>query len=581
MQRLKGSLVSEGIARGDAFIFTSGEIRVREAEIKPENVERELQRLDKAIQGTARDIRILETRARETLGDMIEVIRTYQAFLNDEVGLLGPMRRLIKEEHRDAPTAVTRRFAELVEEFRKLPEPLPSRIPDLLDLERRLLGHLLGQRGGMRLDRLPRRAIILADDLTPTQTASLDRRRVLAFATDRGGPASHTAILARQLGIPAVVGLGNVTRVARHGDKVIVDGFRGEVIINPDKEVLREVSSRSRMLQAARRRLEQDTAKPRTVDGFDITVQANIDSGEGADEALRLGAEGVGLFRTEFLFLGRDDPPDEELQVEHYKKLLETMGTRPVNIRTFDFGADKFEHGWGMPSEPNPFLGLRAIRLAFAHESFFRAQIRAILRASVYGNARIMFPMVTDLGEFRRARNLTVSVMDSLLRDGHDFDANIKIGAMIEMPSAAVMARSLAREADFFSIGTNDLTQYTLAVDRTNPIVAPMFRLVHPGVLRLIKNAVVAARERSIPASACGEMAGSTRYAPVLLGLGLETISMAPARIPEVVALLRRLHTGRCRELVEAMMEADDADAAESLLSEFIDHLPRRTTRYS
>jgi len=578
MQELRGSVVSEGLAHGEAFVFTSGETRVREKKIDPAQVEAELARLERAIQATSRDIRALERQTREKLGEMTEVIRTYQAFLQDEVGVLDPIRRLIRDELWDAPSAVTRRFGVLVEEFKNLPEPLPSRVPDLLDLERRIVRHLLGRRGGMSLSNLPRRAIILADDLTPTQTASLDRERVLAFATDRGGPASHTAILARQMGIPAVVGLGNLTLVARHGDRVIVDGFEGRVILNPDAATRRSYRARARVLQAAEKRLRASLILPRTVDGTELAVQANIDSGDGLDEFKRLGVKGVGLFRTEFLYLGSAVGPGEDAQAELYQRVLESQHPDPLNIRTFDFGADKFAHGLGIPEEPNPFLGLRAIRLSFARPNLFRVQLRAILRASVVGNARILFPMITDLGEFRRARRMVLEVMEALLKEGQDFDPRVPIGAMIEMPASALNARALIRESDFFSIGTTDLTQYTLAVDRTNPAVAPMYRMAHPSVLKLIRMTVMAARERGKPVSACGEMAGTLRYAPVLLGLGVETLSLAPPRIPEVVAMISRLHMARCRELAEAMLETDDAEGADRLLDEFIERLPRRRT---
>lgn len=579
MQRFRGTSVSEGIARGEAFLFTSGEMRVREHRISEERTEQELERLQRALDATRRDIRQLESQARERLGEMIEVIRTYQAFLDDEVGLLKPIRSLIRDEHWSAPSAVTRRFAELVEEFRSLPEPLPSRVPDLLDLERRIVGHLLGHRGGAHLDRLPRRAIIVADDLTPTQTASLDRSRVLAIATDRGGPASHTAILARHLGIPAVVGLGNITHSVAHGDQAIVDGFSGDLIIDPDERTVRKYATRQRRMQARARWLKRAEVSPRTRDGLEVEIMANLDTLEAAQEGRRMGLRGVGLFRTEYLYLGLEEAPDEGMQEEQYRMLLKDQAPNPVCIRTFDFGADKFSHAVGMPEEPNPFLGMRAIRLSFAYESVFRAQIRAILRASTAGNCRIMLPMVSDVAEYRKARAMILEEMDRLLADGVDFNHEVKIGAMVETPSAALTAGHLAREAHFLSIGTNDLTQYTLAVDRTNPFVAGMFQPGHPSVLRLIHETVRAAEEAGIPVTACGEMAGARRYVPVLLGLGLKTISMSPALVPGVVERISRLRLSSCREVAARMLEAGDSREAECLLDGFIQKLPRRTTR--
>lgn len=569
-RRFRGTVVSEGMARGDALVVATGEVYVPEGRVTEQLVDREVQRFKKAVDLTRRDIEGLTRDAKAQLGELTEIIGWYLAILADETTLLGPIEELIRREHFTATYATFRRFSEVAAEFERLPEPLPSRVPDLIDIKRRLIAHLRGGRRSLgELERLRRKVVIIADDLTPTQTATLDREKVLGFATDRGGPGSHTAILARHLGIPAIVGLGNATSVVRSGQPVIVDGIlRGELLVDPDPEALREYATYSRRLQARRRRVHLDQEKATTRDGVQVTILGNIDRGEQVSSLKQLGVEGVGLFRTEFLFLGQEEP-DEESQRQHYARLLRDMAPHPVCIRTMDFGADKWDHRVGGNTEPNPFLGMRAIRLSFAHESLFRTQLRAILRASIEGNCQIMFPMITDTAEFRRARDILENVKEELRAERISFDDRVAVGAMIEVPSAALTAENLLREADFLSLGTNDLTQYTIAVDRTNPLVADLFNPHHPSVLRLMRLTVTAAEQAGRPLSACGEMAGTAEYTPVVLGLGLTRLSMAAPRVPEVVPEIRRLHRDACRKLVDQMMNADGAAAARELLQAF------------
>jgi len=533
-------------------------------------VDREAQRFRRAVDLTKRDIEGLTADASLQLGELNEIIGWYLAVLADEATLLGPIEEGIRGEHFTATYATFKRFSEVAVEFQRLPEPLPSRVPDLIDIKRRLIAHLRGGRRSVgQLEKLRRKVIIIADDLTPTQTATLDRDKVMGFATDRGGPGSHTAILARHLGIPAIVGLGDATSAVRSGQPVIVDGLlRGELVIEPNEEAIHEYTTHTRRLQARRRRVHLDQQRARTRDGVAITILGNIDRGEQVSSLRELGVEGVGLFRTEFLFLGQDEP-DEEAQRQHYARLLRDMAPHPVCIRTMDFGADKWDHRVGSGNEPNPFLGMRAIRLSFAHEQLFRTQLRAILRASIEGNAQIMFPMIMDAGEFARARAVLDSVKEELRSQGIPFDDRIAVGAMIEVPSAALTVENILKEADFLSLGTNDLTQYTLAVDRTNPLVADLFVPHHPGVLRLMRLTVAAAEKAERSLSACGEMAGTHEYTPVVLGLGLTRLSMASNRVPEVVPEVRRLHRDACRDLVDRMIDADSAADARELLRAF------------
>lgn len=567
---LPGIVVSEGMARGEALVIESGDLHVPEQSIRPDQVDRELQRFDRAVVLARKDLEKLTRDTKKKLGQMTEIIGTHLALLADEQGLLEPIRRLVREQHHGAAYAVETHVSEVAARLERMPEPLPSRVPDLIDIKRRVIGHVLGRRGGSGLEHLPRRVILIADDLTPSQTASLDKSRVLAFATDRGGPASHTAILARHLGIPALVGLGRATEKVRSGQQVIVDAqAHGRLFVDPTREQVKSYAAAKRVFTVRRGKVHLGQEGAHTKDGAQIEILGNIDSGEGGGELREMGIRSVGLFRTEFLFLGREDPPDEEAQVEHYRRLLQDMSEGAVCLRTMDFGADKMDYRVGRGREPNPFLGMRAIRLSFAHEDIFRAQLRAIVRASVAGNARVMFPLINDVGDFLKAKQALEDVHAELVAEGHELPERLPVGAMIETPAAALTARRLLKHCDFLSLGTNDLTQYTLAVDRTNPHVADLFAPHHPSVLRLIQMTVQAAREAGKPLSACGEMAGNVRYTPVLLGLGVMTLSMAARLVPDVVERIRRLRLPACRRLVENMLDARDAHEAAEMLEQF------------
>jgi phosphotransferase system enzyme I (PtsI) len=570
---LRGIVVSEGLAAGSAFVVGTPEIRAEERRLLPAEVEPELARFERALKRVREDVRAIETESRDSLGEKAGIIATYQAFLADDTHLLDPIRHAIGKDRWSAEAALVRRFREVVTELARLPEPLPSRVPDLRDIERRLLGRLAGVEAITRLDRAPRGVIICADDLSPTQTATLDPARVLAVITDRGGATSHAAIMTRHLGIPAVVGLGTLIESVRPGDFLMVDALAGEVIVGPDRDELEGFLERARRIQESTRSVELGRGRVRTRDGEEVAILANIDSGEGAGGLRELGVAGIGLFRTEFLYIGKRVAPDEEVQTRHYAALLEAMGRRPVTFRTMDFGADKWHHRIGAGEEPNPALGLRSIRLSFAHEDVFRAQIRAMLRASVKGRPRILFPMITDLAEFRRARAIVQAVAAELRAEGVPFARSIPLGAMIEMPAAALCSRAILEEADFLSLGTNDLTQYTLAVDRANPLVSESYQPWHPAVLHLVRTAAQAARRADKEISACGEMAGSERLIPLLVGAGVRHLSMAPSRISGAVAILRRLSAKDCTRLVQAMIRDGDGERARRRFDDFLSSL--------
>lgn len=545
--------------------MATGEVRVPRTTIHENQVERELARLDRAVAAAVADVEALSMDLRNRLGDMAEIIGTYLAFLHDEQGLLAPVRKLIKEEKLAAAYAVFRHFSDVSVRLKGMPEPLPSRVPDLLDIKRRIIGHLGVKSAPVDLKSLPRKVVIVADDLSPSQTAVLDRDKVVAFVTDMGGPASHTAILARHLGIPAVVGLGDVTRKVRSGEHVLVDGMAGEVVVEPGEDTVRAFQSRMRrQTQTVRRVTLPDVLASR--DGIPVSLLGNVDRVEQGLDIARLGVRGIGLFRTEFLFLGRHDAPDEESQVDLYRRLLTAMAPHPVFIRTLDFGADKWDHRLGENLEPNPFLGLRAIRLSFVHSDLFKSQLRAILRASLAGEPRILFPMIMDAAEMLRARSYLDAVAVELRESGIPFKENIPVGAMVEVPSAALCIDRLLRRADFVNLGTNDLTQYTLAIDRTNPLVAKHFAPYHPAVLHLMRDTVRRADSMNRLVTACGEMAGTAEFTPVLLGLGVRSLSMAAPRVPSVVDRIRSLRVRDCETLVERMLNADGAEEAREIL---------------
>jgi phosphotransferase system enzyme I (PtsI) len=391
---------------------------------------------------------------------------------------------------------------------------------------------------------------VIATDLTPSQTAAFRLDKVLGFVTDSGGQTSHTAIFARALGIPAVVGAGSLSETAEEGDLVILDGERGVALLDPDESTIERykgLQQRFRSVEISLGELRDLPAE--TTDGERISLLGNIEFGNEARSALDHGGDGVGLFRTEFLWLTSDHEPTEEEQFEHYAQAVRDAGRHPVTLRTFDLGADKYTQARALAPERNPFLGLRSIRYCFENQGMFRTQLRAILRASAEGPTAVMFPLISNLRELRRAKMMLHDVMEDLEEEGVAFDRELKIGMMVEVPAAAVTAATFAREVDFFSIGTNDLVQYTLAVDRTNERVADLYAATHPAVIRLIKDIVRAARRHDVPTSICGEVAGQLDYALLLIGLGLRSLSVTPARIPYLKRAIRSVDIPMCERL--------------------------------
>ena len=557
MEIKKGIGVSPGLAISTAIVLDAENLVIPHRQIPPANVELEVQRFHHALEESIGDL----SRQRDEL--LAHQRKEIAAILDFHIGVLEDKSLIdqVDAEIRShlstaeySVSTVMKKFATVFSTMRD--QYLADRVKDIRDIERQLLQRLLGQHR-LDLSHLSSDVVIIAHDLMPSQTALLDRSHVKGFATDAGGRTSHTAIVARAIGIPAVVGLSDITSDVSAGDLVIIDGNHGIVIINPDPQILEENrGAEIRRLKAESERATLQELPAQTLDGHVISLMANIEFPSEVDDALRRGAEGVGLYRTEFLYLASDHEPSEEEHYGAYADALLRLKNRPLVIRTVDLGADKYTQSKSLFSERNPFLGDRSIRMCLHDIPMFKRQLRAIMRSSVLGDVRIMFPMITTLMELRQAKMLLNDVMEELEDEGVSYNRDIPIGMMIEVPSAALMAEKFAKEVNFFSIGTNDLVQYTLAVDRTNEKVAGLFCPGHPAVLALVRD-VIRKGSRSIGVSMCGEMAGEPLYTLLLLGLGLTTFSMSAPDIPEVKKIIRSTTMEHARQVARRVMTFD------------------------
>jgi len=568
--QLTGIGVSRGIAIGEAHVLQRGEIEVTEYAIPRELLEDEVRRFRQALEiarGQLRDIR--NRIPAGTRADIVEFIDTHLLMLEDSTLTVAP-EHLILTQQVNAEWALKQQRDALVQVFEEMDDPyLRTRKDDIDHVVSRIQRILLSgdARNGISEDVSLEGSILFADELTPADTVLMQHQGIAAFVTEYGGPLSHTAIIARSLHIPAVVGAHEVRRYVRDRELVIVDGERGIVIADPDERTLAEYRARQAAEQARVAGLVSLRDRPaRTRDGLSVHLLGNIELSEDVAEVLKNGAEGVGLYRTEFLFMNRDDLPGEEEQLEQYTRVIAALGGRPLTIRTLDLGADKPLEGHERPCT-NPALGLRAIRLCLHDPSLFLPQLRAILRASARGPVRMMIPMLSGVTELEQVLALVHEARAQLDAEGLEHDPGMPIGAMIEVPSAALTARAFARRLDFLSIGTNDLIQYTLAIDRVDDEVNYLYDPTHPAVLELIHRVIEAGRAENTPVAMCGEMAGDPTYTRLLLGLGLTQFSMQPAALLEVKSIVNDSEAGNLRPLALALLEADEESQRRRLLA--------------
>jgi len=573
MEIKKGIAVSPGIALARALIIDSEEYRIPRRTIKPSQRMTEIQRVRNAFKAAAAELTELGT-AEPGIeqGSIEDIFAVHLRFLRDR-SLRKKITDLIHTECVTAEYAVSSVFRDIASHFTRVKDPyISERAADIYDIERRLLRHLLGKTRE-DLAHLSDEVVVVARELSPTQTAGFNKTFVKGLATDAGGRTSHTAIVARSLGIPAVVALEDLTETVGPNDQVIIDGNRGIVIVEPNAETIEQYRRYSEDLTRLGHRLDAIRQKPAvTRDGEKITLLGNIEFPDEAQIVLEKGGEGIGLYRTEFLYLNTDTEPAEQDHYQAYAKVVEVVGRRPVVIRTVDLGADKYTQSKRFAPEPNPFLGLRSIRFCLQNLPMFKTQLRAILRASVLGDVRIMFPLITNHQELMQAKLILRDVMEDLSDESISYNPDIPVGIMVETPSAALTAYTYARDVDFFSIGTNDLTQYTLAVDRANELVSTIYSSADPAVLRLIRTVIQDANKARKDVSVCGEMASEPEYIMLLLRLGIRTISLAPPMIPEIKQIIRSVTIAECNSLAREVLTMH----SERQISNFLRDATRR-----
>ena len=549
----QGKGVSEGLAMAQIHLFTP---KLPEISRQPAaDAEAEVAKLEKTLAAAEEELRGLYETAKEKMGEQeAEIFDAHLTILGDEYSVREPIIQRIREQKQNAAAAIEDQFDELAQMFRSLGDELMAeRAADAEDLKQQLLRICLGC-GRQDLSVLPGDVIVLAEELTPSDTVRMDTAHVKGIATRLGGAAAHSAIIARTLGIPAAAGIDGWQTEALNGHMAILDGADGTLTVDPTDEETACYQSRKAQADCEAQALEAfRTCPSQTKDGAALEICANIGTPQEAQQAMKYGADGVGLFRSEFLFMDRDALPTEDEQFEAYRTAAQTMAGKPLIIRMLDVGGDKKLPTLELPHEDNPFLGFRAIRMTLSHPEIFRPQLRAILRAAAYGDVRVMFPMIGSMDQLREAKALLREQEQTLQAEGVP-TGPVKVGMMVEIPAAAVLAEEFAKEVDFFSIGTNDLTQYTLAVERGNAAVAHLYAPEHPAVLRLIAMTAQAAAERHIPCGMCGEAAGDPKLAPAFVGMGVNELSMSPRRVPAVRKLLSGLTMDECRQAAEILL---------------------------
>jgi len=566
----QGIAVSHGVVKGRAHVYDVSAPSAPWREVNPGQLEQEKQRLRQGIEKTQADIlSAIERHDSENHHEISALLTPHLELLRDPA-LTEKVDTLIESKLINAESAIQAHFRQFAKNMQDQNNPLVERYLEIIqDVSNRLLQNLLGHEG-ISLKHFEEPVILVTRDLSPSETVAIDRKNLLGFVTEIGGPTSHTAILARSLEIPAVVGVPGVTQTVREGDQLIIDGYRGVITVNPDEVELKDYRDARLYFEAQEEELDQlKDLEAETLDGFRIDLSANIELPEEVESALRHGARGIGLYRTEYLYLERHDFPSEEDQFLVYKEVTEKIAPHSTIIRTLDLGGDKLHLQMEFPKEMNPYLGMRAIRFCLdVGREVFKTQLRAILRASHYGPIKVMFPMISDVQEIHQCKAVLEETMEELTRQGIPYHQDIDVGIMIEVPSAAVMADVLAREVDFFSIGTNDLIQYTLAVDRNNERMAYLYEPRHPSVLRLIKHTVDAAHEQGRWVGICGELAGDPMNTVILLGLGVNELSMSPLAVPEVKKVIRSVSYEAVRKISDKIVHFSSVEEVTQYIRE-------------
>jgi len=568
---ISGILASPGIAFGKALLLIEDEIVINRKKISDDQVDQEVQRFLDGRAQAAQQLEAIRVKAGETFGEEKAAIFEGHIMLLEDEELEQEIIDLIKKDHASADAAaysVIDGQAKALEELDD--EYLKERAADVRDIGKRLLQNILGLHI-VDLSAIQEESILVAKDLTPSETAQLNLKKVLGFITDLGGRTSHTSIMARSLELPAIVGTGSVTATVKNGDFLILDGVNNKIYINPSERELEELKAVQAQYLSEKHELAKLKDLPAiTLDGHQVEVCANIGTVRDVAGAERNGAEGVGLYRTEFLFMDRDSLPTEEEQFQAYKAVAEAVGSQAVIVRTMDIGGDKDLPYMNLPKEENPFLGWRAIRIAMDRKEILHAQLRAILRASAFGKLRIMFPMIISVEEVRILKAELETLKAQLREEGKAFDETIEVGIMVETPASAVIARHLAKEVDFFSIGTNDLTQYTLAVDRGNDLISHLYNPMTPSVLNLIKQVIDASHAEGKWTGMCGELAGDERATLLLLGMGLDEFSMSAISIPGIKKIIRNTNFEDAKALAEQALAQPTAEDLMNLVNKFI-----------
>jgi len=566
-----GISASPGIVIGRVFLQDSELLVVPFTRLANDQIEKEISHFQAGLERTREELMSIRSHIAEQMGDDHARIFDAHMMILDDVMVSEDTVDLIRKEQIGAASAFQRVVNRVMASFDKIEDQyLKDRYVDIKDVKRRVLRHLLGRAKGS-IDKPMEPSIIVAHDLSPSDTAQLDRRMTLAYATDMGGRTSHTAILARSQGVPAVVGLEDLFASVESGDEIIVDGNTGSVVVNPTQRTITDYEAEIKRFKELEDQLLTLTHYPAvTLDNKEFTLCANLDLPEEVESVLEYGGQGVGLFRTEYFFISQDYLPSEGDQYKMYRSVTEQLGDRPVTFRTIDIGGDKIVGYLNNSAELNPFMGWRGIRFCLTRKDIFKAQLRAIYRASAHGKVRIMFPMISQIEEVLQAKEICKEVREELKRGKYRFDPEVELGIMVETPSAVAMADALAKEVSFFSIGTNDLIQYTLAVDRGNAKIAHLYQPLHPSIIRFLKSTVEAAHKRKVHVGVCGEMCSDPLSVLVLIGLAIDEFSVAPSMIPEVKRIIRSVTFDECKSLVRRILRYRTTSEIEREIESFL-----------